>query len=147
MRNNSDLLDSPYQNIYIFFLLCLFISIIFKFHNNSEPEKHIDEKPLPCTVTHAIWNMETENLTRSRFVSPCDDGSPRREIELGAQQCPRKWTSERIKSPRRLSHGQTELYNWTCKFGQNSQSHKICNPKRKRRCKGNDSFHELCWFI
>lgn len=37
------------------------------------------------------WSPYEENLTGSRFVSPCDGGSPRREIELGAQQCPRKW--------------------------------------------------------
>lgn len=43
----------------------------------------------------------TRNLTGSCFVSLYDGSSPRREIEPGAQQCPRKWTSERIKSPAR----------------------------------------------
>lgn len=57
------------------------------------------------SLTWLRGNTRTGNLTGSRFASPCDDGSSRREIELGAQQYPRKWTSERIKSPCWLSHG------------------------------------------
>lgn len=79
----------------------------FQTFNNSNIEKHrwkiatrLHSRDLACTGS--------ENLTGSHFVSPCDGGSPRREIELGAQQCPRKWTSERIKSPRRLSHGERQ---------------------------------------
>lgn len=69
-------------------------------------EKH---HRVPSLTRLEITRTETGNLTGSRFVSPRNDGggggdSPRREIELGAQQCPRKWTSHWIKSPRRLSH-------------------------------------------
>lgn len=93
------------------------------------------------SLTWLRGNTRTGNLTGSRFASPCDDGSPRREIELGAQQYPRKWTSERIKSPCWLSHGRRNFIMEPANFGGSCA--KFAARKRKPG-QGDDSSRRNC---